>query len=153
MEQENNVDTELRSDEPDELVEDSNIADVDVTDEMKNSGPVLKSPQPEAFNTEDRGIGSKPQGQMPGEITGMDLLMDVNLDMTVELGRAKLSINEVMDLTQGSVIELDKMAGEPVDIRVNGIMLAQGEVIVMDDIFGVRITRLSQRVDHAQILS
>ena len=82
------------------------------------------------------------------EVAGMDLLMDVHMEMTVELGRARLSIGEIMELSQGSVIELDKMAGEPVDLRINGVLLAQGEVIVMDDVFGVRITRLNQRIDR-----
>ncbi|MBC8367828.1 flagellar motor switch protein FliN [bacterium] len=143
MEQENNLDTETQETEVVET-ESSETNSVD-TDK-------IEAPEPEAFESSDNSLGAKPQQVMPSEGAGMELLMDVNLEMTVELGRARLSISEVMDLTQGSVIELDKMAGEPVDIRVNGVLLAQGEVIVMDDIFGVRITRLNQRVDHTQLL-
>jgi flagellar motor switch protein FliN len=139
MEQENNLDTETQETEK---------VEAESSDTTK-----VEAPEPEAFESRENSLGDKPQQVMPGEGAGMELLMDVNLEMTVELGRARLSISEVMDLTQGSVIELDKMAGEPVDIRVNGVLLAQGEVIVMDDIFGVRITRLNQRVDHTQLLS
>ena len=83
-------------------------------------------------------------------IGGMELLRDVTLNVTVELGRTKMNIGEVMELGVGSVVELDKMAGEPVDIRINGVLMATGEVIVLDDVFGVRITRLRNRVDRLQ---
>lgn len=76
------------------------------------------------------------------------LLRDVSLELTVELGRTRMSIGEIMELGQGSIIELDKLAGEPVDVRVNGVLLAAGEVIVLDDVFGVRITRILGRVDR-----
>ncbi len=143
MEQENNLDTETQETE--------NVKTESSETSSVNADKV-EAPDPEAFESSDNNLGGKPQPVLSGEGTGMELLMDVNLEMTVELGRARLSISEVMDLTQGSVIELDKMAGEPVDIRVNSVLLAQGEVIVMDDIFGVRITRLNQRVDHTQLL-
>ncbi len=99
------------------------------------------------------GMESKPGGEVSADnIGGMDLLRDVDLEVTVELGRTQLKFGDIMEMGQGSVIELDKMAGEPVDIRVNGILMASGEVIVLDDVFGVRITRLNTRVDRAQIL-
>ncbi|MCP4548760.1 MAG: flagellar motor switch protein FliN [bacterium] len=86
-------------------------------------------------------------------VGGMELLRDVKLDVSVELGRTHLNIGEIMDLGVGSVVELEKMAGEPVDIRVNGVLMASGEVIVLDDVFGVRITRLRSRVDRLQTFS
>ncbi len=143
MEQENNLETEAQENE---------ALETESAEETQPETAGEETPDPEAFEDAESSLGGKPQPEFTGEGAGMELLMDVNLEMTVELGRARLSIAEVMDLTQGSVIELDKMAGEPVDIRVNGVLLAQGEVIVMDDIFGVRITRLNQRVDHTQIL-
>ena len=148
MEQENNLDVETREEETekDELCDEN-------SEFVEKKKPAARSPEPEAFDDSRESLGRKPTPEIAGTKGGLELLMDVNLEMTVELGRAKLSIGEVMEMTQGSVIELDKMAGEPVDVRVNGILLAQGEVIVMDDIFGVRITRLNQRVDHSQLLS
>jgi len=70
----------------------------------------------------------------------MSLLMDVPLQVTVELGRTSKKIREILEFGQGSVIELDKLAGEPVDILVNGKNVARGEVVVIDESFGVRIT-------------
>ncbi len=105
--------------------------------------PELGSPEYPSF---EEGMDAKPAGDiLGGDNKSMELLQDVSLEVTVELGRAKTSIGEVMELGQGSVIELDKMAGEPVDIRVNGVLMATGEVIILDDVFGVRITRLNNR--------
>ena len=72
----------------------------------------------------------------------IDMLLDVNLDITVELGRKSMLVEEILRLGKGSVIELDKLAGEPVDILVNGKKLAEGEVVVIEDHFGVRLTQL-----------
>jgi flagellar motor switch protein FliN/FliY len=73
---------------------------------------------------------------------GIELLMDVALEVSVELGRSHMSIGEVLALRTGSVIELDKLAGEPVDVSVNGTLIARGEVVVVDEKFGVRITEV-----------
>ncbi len=72
----------------------------------------------------------------------MDLLMGVSLDVSVEIGKAKRKIKEILELGQGTVIELNKQAGAPVDIVVNGRLLARGDVVVIDDNFGVRITEI-----------
>jgi flagellar motor switch protein FliN/FliY len=73
---------------------------------------------------------------------GIELLMDVALEVSVELGRSHMSIAEILALRTGSVIELDKLAGEPVDVSVNGTLIARGEVVVVDEKFGVRITEV-----------
>jgi len=70
----------------------------------------------------------------------LDIMQDISMHVSVELGRTKLSIKEVMDFEQGSVVELDKIAGEQVEVYVNGKIVAKGEVIVIEDRFGVRIT-------------
>jgi flagellar motor switch protein FliN/FliY len=72
----------------------------------------------------------------------MDMLMDVSMQVTVELGRTQMTVRQVLDLQHGSVVELDRLAGEAVDIYVNDHMIARGEVVVVDDKFGVRITEL-----------
>ncbi|MBN2433683.1 MAG: flagellar motor switch protein FliN [Spirochaetes bacterium] len=103
--------------------------------------------------------GSQQQMQMPGQVdiapvkfpplTGsglpentqnIGLLMDVQLTLTVELGRTKYLVKDVLGLGEGSIIELDKLAGEPVDLLVNGKLIAKGEVVVIDENFGVRVT-------------
>lgn len=77
-----------------------------------------------------------------GENSAINMLMDVNLLFTVELGRTQMSIKHVLELQRGSVVELDRVAGEPVDVYVNEHLMARGEVVVVDDKFGVRITEL-----------
>ena len=77
--------------------------------------------------------------------TSLDLLLGVNLHVTVEIGRTKLAIRDVLGLAPGSIVELDKLAGEPVDVLVNGRQIATGEVVVVDENFGVRITEIVSR--------
>ena len=76
------------------------------------------------------------------------LILDVPLQITVELGRTKKSIKEVLELATGSIVELDKLAGEPVEIQVNGQYLAKGEVVVIDENFGVRITEIASPAER-----
>jgi len=78
----------------------------------------------------------------------LDMLLDVNLKITVELGRAELKFRDVLNLSTGSVVELGRQTSEPVDILVNGALLASGEVVVVDDHFAVRITKLLNRVER-----
>ena len=73
---------------------------------------------------------------------GLGRVRDIPLEVTVELGRTRLLIRDIMDLSPGSIIELDKLAGEPVDLFANGLLVARGEVIVIDDNFGVRVTEI-----------
>ena len=77
------------------------------------------------------------------------LILDVPLQVTVELGRTKKSIKDILEMTNGSIVELDKLAGEPVDIQVNGKFLAKGEVVVIDENFGVRITEIASPEERA----
>ncbi|EPZ8122862.1 flagellar motor switch protein FliN [Yersinia enterocolitica] len=70
----------------------------------------------------------------------LDLILDIPVKMTVELGRTKMTIKELLRLSQGSVVSLEGLAGEPLDILINGYLIAQGEVVVVSDKFGIRIT-------------
>jgi flagellar motor switch protein FliN len=83
-------------------------------------------------------------GQSLNEKMNLDLLLDIPLEIVVELGRTKKKISEVLELTSGSIVELDKMAGEPVDVYVNNKLIAKGEVVVIDEHFGVRIKEICQ---------
>jgi flagellar motor switch protein FliN/FliY len=82
----------------------------------------------------------------------IDLLMDVNLPLSIELGRTKMSIAEILSLGPGSVVELNKLAGEPVDVLVNNKIVAKGEVVVIDEYFGVRITQLMTPQERLKLL-
>jgi flagellar motor switch protein FliN/FliY len=70
----------------------------------------------------------------------LELLLDVPLELSVELGRARLSIQDLLNLSSGSVVELDKVAGEPLDILINDRLIARGEAVVVNDKFGIRLT-------------
>ena len=70
----------------------------------------------------------------------IDFILDIPVQITVELGRTKIAIKNLLQLAQGSVVELDGMAGEPMDVLVNGCLIAQGEVVVVNDKFGIRLT-------------
>lgn len=103
---------------------------------------------PESGSAEDKGAVKKAEFQEvkpsapSDEKPGLDLLLNVTLPVSVELGRATMTIKEVLGVYEGAVIELDRAAGEPVDILVSGKLLGKGEVVVVDDKFGVRITEL-----------
>ncbi|WP_429843607.1 flagellar motor switch phosphatase FliY [Brevibacillus sp. FIR094] len=87
-----------------------------------------------------------------GDIQNLNLLHDIPLQVTVELGRTKKLIREILDLSAGSIIQLDKLAGEHVDILVNNKLIAKGEVVVIDENFGVRVTDIISQIDRVQKL-
>lgn len=103
---------------------------------------VYHQPTLNVQNTQFPQFGGPQASPNPNTNGNMDLLMGVSLDVTVEIGSAKRKIKEVVEFGQGTVIELDKQAGAPVDIVVNGRLLARGDVVVIDDNFGVRITEI-----------
>lgn len=92
--------------------------------------------QPAAASVFQDFAGANPEGT-PNDI---NFIMDIPVQLTVELGRAKIAIKNLLQLAQGSVVELDGLAGEPMDVLVNGCLIAQGEVVVVNDKFGIRLT-------------
>ncbi|WP_244814909.1 flagellar motor switch protein FliN [Caballeronia sp. Lep1P3] len=76
----------------------------------------------------------------PSTRNDIEMILDIPVQMTVELGRTKIAIRNLLQLAQGSVVELDGLAGEPMDVLVNGCLIAQGEVVVVNDKFGIRLT-------------
>ncbi|MCY8672436.1 flagellar motor switch phosphatase FliY [Bacillus haynesii] len=89
-----------------------------------------------------------PQTEAQPHLQNLDMLMDIPLSVTVELGRTNRSVKEVLELSTGSIIELDKLAGEPVDILVNQRVVAKGEVVVIDENFGVRVTDILSQAER-----
>lgn len=83
----------------------------------------------------------------------LNLVLDIPVKMTVELGRTKMTIKELLRLSQGSVVTLEGLAGEPLDILINGYLIAQGEVVVVSDKFGIRITDIITPSERMQRLS
>ena len=87
------------------------------------------------------------------ESQNLDLILDIPLTVTVELGRSKLLINDLLQLGQGSVIELTKLVGEPLEVLVNNKLVARGEVVVVNDKFGVRLTDIVSPMERVQSLT
>ena len=85
-------------------------------------------------NLEDEG------GDSGDDEVNLDVILDVPVDISMEIGRTKISIRNLLKLNQGSVIELDRLAGEPMDVLINGTLIAHGEVVVVNDKFGIRLT-------------
>lgn len=90
---------------------------------------------------------------MAGAMQDIDLIMDIPVKLTVELGRTRMTIKELLRLSQGSVVALDGLAGEPLDILINGYLIAQGEVVVVADKYGVRITDIITPSERMRRLS
>ncbi len=113
--------------------------------------PVTASvPQPSAAAP----AGTDPQRSEdnPGESPNLALLLDIPLEITAELGRTRMIINDLLQLGQGSVIELNKLAGEPLEILVNQKLIARGEVVVVNEKFGIRLTDIISPVDRIKQL-
>ena len=96
----------------------------------------------DALDTQNKSTKSGAKDKRADATSGMEVLLDVPLEISVELGRVKMMVREVLDLGTGSIIEVDKAAGEPVDFMVNGRLVAKGEVVVIEDNFGVRVTEI-----------
>ena len=93
-------------------------------------------------------------GVLPGAATSdLDLILDIPVQLTVELGRTKIPIRHILQLAQGSVVELDGLAGEPMDVLVNGCLIAQGEVVVVNDKFGIRLTDIVTPAERVRKLN
>jgi flagellar motor switch protein FliN/FliY len=101
----------------------------------------------EAEADDDAPVASKPRPSA-GKEESLEILMDIPLQISVELGRVKMVVKDVVELGSGSIIEIDKAAGEPVDVLVNGKTVARGEVVVIEDNFGVRITEILSQQDR-----
>jgi flagellar motor switch protein FliN/FliY len=110
------------------------IAEDDWAAAMAEQATTTAMPSPAQFQELS---GSPASGGLAKDI---DFILDIPVLMTVELGRTKISIKNLLQLAQGSVVELDGLAGEPMDVLVNGCLIAQGEVVVVNDKFGVRLT-------------
>jgi flagellar motor switch protein FliN/FliY len=95
-------------------------------------GGVLSGGAPRPF--------SSSSGGADGSTNDINMVLDIPVQLSVELGRTKVPIKHILQLGQGSVVELDALAGEPMDVLVNGYLIAQGEVVVVNDKFGIRLT-------------
>jgi flagellar motor switch protein FliN/FliY len=91
--------------------------------------------------------------QLTGAGNDINMILDIPVQLTVELGRTRIPIKHILQLAQGSVVELDALAGEPMDVLVNGYLIAQGEVVVVNDKFGIRLTDIVTPSERMRRLS
>ena len=107
----------------------------DTEDEPESEAPQAKPASDDVFRPLSAEKTATPSRDL-------EMIMDIPVKLTVELGRTKLTIKQLLELAQGSVIELEGLAGEPMDILINGYLIAQGEVVVIEDKYGIRITEI-----------
>ena len=94
-----------------------------------------------------------PTNNSAGAGNDLNMILDIPVQLTVELGRTRIPIKHILQLAQGSVVELDALAGEPMDVLVNGYLIAQGEVVVVNDKFGIRLTDIVTPSERMRRLS
>lgn len=131
----------------DELTEEqTSTIEVDYTPDQETPGDETVTVKPVRFASFEE--ISHAQGETN---KNLDILMDIKLQLTVELGRTELPIKKVLELTRGSIIELEKVAGEPVELYANGKLIAHGEVVVIEDNFGLRITSITEPDERLKV--
>lgn len=133
----------------------TNQANGNYTQQPANNSPQYLGgmPQGSENQVQSAAFSNFDQTQAPQqERRNLDMLLDIPLKVTVELGRTKRTIREILELSSGSIVELDKLAGEPVDILVNQKLIAKGEVVVIDENFGVRVTDILSQSDRLRKL-
>ncbi len=120
------------------LSESGDVAGQDDIDAML-AGGMSKPAAPRAPMEE---FGSAPKGNLPVNLEGpnLDVILDIPVSISMEVGNTDITIRNLLQLNQGSVIELDRLAGEPLDVLVNGTLIAHGEVVVVNEKFGIRLT-------------
>ena len=89
---------------------------------------------------------------VPGTDVNLDVVLDIPVNISMEIGRTKISIRNLLQLNQGSVVELDRLAGEPMDVLVNGTLIARGEVVVVNEKFGIRLTDIISPAERVKKL-
>ena len=116
--------------------------------EAKPEAAVAESVAPASFTN----FGA-PVEAPAGQPNDLNMILDIPVQLTVELGRTRIPIKHILQLAQGSVVELDALAGEPMDVLVNGFLIAQGEVVVVNDKFGIRLTDIVTPSERMRRLS
>ena len=122
-----------------EAGDDAGQADIDAL--MAQGGGGAAAPAAPRMAMEEFGSAPKPgNGPVALEGPNLDVILDIPVSISMEVGSTEISIRNLLQLNQGSVVELDRLAGEPLDVLVNGTLIAQGEVVVVNDKFGIRLT-------------
>ena len=135
--------SENKTTDPNEALADEWAAALDEQDEQESGAKA----EPSTATFEEL------QDESAGEAVNMDSILDVPVTISMEIGRTKINIRNLLQLNQGSVVELDRLAGEPMDVLVNGTLIAQGEVVVVNEKFGLRLTDIISPSERVKRLS
>jgi flagellar motor switch protein FliN/FliY len=147
-----------------ESTDEQKVAEPSIKNTMEDSEPPTvdhideKQPESESSVSDDINKVSTvdfeqfPKAKQPPTPHNIDMLLDVTLPISIELGRTNMPIQDILNLGPGSVVELSKLAGEPVDLLVNNKMIARGEVVVVDENFGIRVTSMVSQEDRLKSL-
>ena len=134
------------------MAEDANQEDEPVKDEGAGEGAGETAVEEKEEVVDEEG-SAETAGEESGEPASLDLILDIPLAVTVELGRSKMFINDLLQLGQGSVIELTKLVGAPLEVLVNDKLVARGEVVVVNEKFGVRLTDIVTPMERVKSLA
>ena len=134
------------------MAEDVNQEDEPVKDEGADEGAGETAVEEKEEVVDEEG-SVETAGEESGEPASLDLILDIPLAVTVELGRSKMLINDLLQLGQGSVIELTKLVGDPLEVLVNDKLVARGEVVVVNEKFGVRLTDIVTPMERVKSLA
>jgi flagellar motor switch protein FliN/FliY len=104
------------------------------------------------LNVSDKYEGNVQRTDAPVQDSCLDVILDISVSLSLEVGNTQISIRELLKLNQGSVVELDRLAGEPLDVLVNGTLIAHGEVVVTNDKYGIRLTDVVSAAERIQKL-
>ncbi|MDY6852502.1 MAG: flagellar motor switch protein FliN [Thermodesulfobacteriota bacterium] len=140
----------LSQEDIDKLMSDDGELDQGWEDDFEKGQPEEQSAEPPAHSFDQLPSETKSDDS---EAKPLDFILDIPLDVTVQLGHTKMAINELLQLGQGSVIELSKLAGEPLEILVNNKLVARGEVVVINEKFGVRVTDIVSPMERVKKLA
>jgi len=134
------------------MAEDANQEDEPVKDEGAGEGAGETAVEEKEEVVDEEG-SAETAGEESGEPASLDLILDIPLAVTVELGRSKMLINDLLQLGQGSVVELTKLVGDPLEVLVNDKLVARGEVVVVNEKFGVRLTDIVTPMERVKSLA
>ena len=107
----------------------------------------------ETYDVEQSETGDRPGKVKPADAHDLEFILDIPLELSVELGRCKMLVNDLLQLGQGSIVELNKLAGEPLEIFINRKLVARGEVVVVNEKFGVRLTDIITPMERVRSLA
>ena len=137
------------------MSEDNKSADEALADEwaaaLEEQGPEVEAAAADAPAAQFEQLQADADGANSGDVK-IDAILDVPVTIAMEIGRSRINIRNLLQLNQGSVVELDRLAGEPMDVLVNGTLIAQGEVVVVNEKFGIRLTDIVSPADRVKKL-